>query len=222
MSYARNPSFLYASLAALLLTGCALMAPPQPPAVADAGFALEGRVAVRYGTENLSGRIAWTHQQVQRPPGESVNDSVRGSVRGSVRDSSREPSRTPARDEIGLASPLGNQLARLVRDASGVTLTDSNQQTFRAADAETLTEQRLGWRLPLTGLADWVQGRVSAGATQDVQRDIAGRISLLAQSDWRILYSYEDDTALRPKRLIMQYIKSAEPLEIRLVIERWL
>ena len=218
MSYPLNPSFLYASLAALLLTGCALMAPPQPPAVADAGFALEGRVAVRYGTENLSGRIVWTHQQVQGPPGESVNDSVRGSVR----DSSREPSRTPGRDEISLASPLGNQVARLVRDASGVTLTDSNQQTFRAADAESLTEQRMGWRLPLTGLADWVQGRVSAGATQDVQRDIAGRISLLAQSDWRILYSYEDDTALRPKRLIMQYIKSAEPLEIRLVIERWL
>ena len=151
-------------------------------------------MAVRYGTENLSGRISWTH----------------------------ESPLAPARDEIGLASPLGNQLARLVRDATGVTLTDSNQQTFRAADAESLTAQRLGWRLPLTGLADWVQGRVSAGATEDVQRDAAGRISLLAQSGWRIEYSYQDDAARLPRRLIMQYVKGAEPLEIRLVIERWL
>jgi outer membrane lipoprotein LolB len=202
LSYARARAGFGAGLAALLLTGCAVMAPPQRPAAADAGFALEGRVAVRYGAESLSGRIAWTHL------------NARYSVRDSVRES--------ARDEIGLASPLGNQLAHMVRDAGGVTLTDSNRQSFRAADAESLTEQRLGWRLPLTGLADWVQGRVSAGAAPEVQRDVAGRISFLAQSDWRIEYSYEDDAAPLPKRLIMQYVKSAEPLEIRLVIERWL
>ncbi len=190
----RFRAFFCVALAALLLTGCAVIVPPQRPAAQDAGFALEGRVAVRYGTQNISGRIAWAH----------------------------EGAREPGRDEIGLASPLGNQLARLVRDASGVTLVDSNQQTFRAADAETLTEQRLGWRLPLTGLVDWVQGRVSAGAAPAVERDAAGRISTLAQFDWRIEYSYEDDAARLPKRLIMQYVKSAEPLEIRLVIERWL
>lgn len=201
MNHGRTLPFLpprfCASLAALLpgpllglmLSGCAVMAPPQRPAP-DAGFALEGRVAVRYGAENLSGRISWAHAD--------------------------------ARDEIGLASPLGNQLARLVRDASSVILTDSNQQSFRAADAESLTEQRLGWRLPLTGLTDWVQGRISAAPAPEVQRDAAGRISFLAQSDWRIEYSYEDEAARRPKRLIMQFIKGAEPLEIRLVIERWL
>lgn len=182
----------------LVLAGCTAMAPPARISQ-DAGFALEGRVAVRYGAENISGRIAWTHD--------------------------------PARDEIGLASPLGNQLARLVRAADGVTLTDSRQETFRAADAESLTEQRLGWRLPLSGLTDWVQGRVATGlaagtiadqAAPEAQRDNAGRLSLLMQSGWRIDYSYEDDTARLPKRLILQYLKAVEPLEIRLVIERWL
>ena len=179
---------------ALVLVGCTAMAPLARISL-DAGFALEGRVAVRYGAENVSGRIAWTHD--------------------------------PARDEIGLASPLGNQLARLVRAADGVTLTDGRQEIFRAADAESLTQQRLGWRLPLAGLTDWVQGRIAAGTTADqaaseVQRDIAGRLSFLMQSGWRIDYSYEDDTARLPKRLILQYLKAVEPLEIRLVIERWL
>ena len=179
---------------ALVLVGCTAMAPLARISL-DAGFALEGRVAVRYGAENISGRIAWTHD--------------------------------PARDEIGLASPLGNQLAQLVRAADGVTLTDSRQEVFRAADAESLTQQRLGWRLPLAGLTDWVQGRVAAGTATDqaapeVQRDIAGRLSFLMQSGWRIDYSYEDDTARLPKRLILHYLKAIEPLEIRLVIERWL
>lgn len=182
----------------LVLAGCTALAPPARISQ-DAGFALEGRVAVRYGAENISGRIAWTHD--------------------------------PVRDEIGLASPLGNQLARLVRAAGGVTLTDSRQETFRAADAESLTEQRLGWRLPLAGLTDWVQGRVATGlaagtiadqTAPEAQRDNAGRLSLLMQSGWRIDYSYEDDTARLPKRLILQYLKAVEPLEIRLVIERWL
>ena len=182
----------------LVLAGCTAMAPPARISH-NAGFALEGRVAVRYGAENISGRIGWTHD--------------------------------PARDEIGLASPLGNQLARLVRAADGVTLTDSRQETFRAADAESLTQQRLGWRLPLAGLTDWVQGRVAtelaAGTAKDqaapeVQRDVAGRLSFLEQSGWRIEYSYEDDTARLPKRLILQYLNAVELLEIRLVIERWL
>ena len=189
-------------VATALLAGCAWMAAPQRPAVPDAGFALEGRVAVRYGSENLSGRIAWTHERSDRGLPGQADDKTR--------------------DDIGLASPLGNQLARLLRDATGVTLTDSNQQIFRAADAESLTEQRLGWRLPLAGLADWVRGRASGGVAAEVQRDAAGRIGMLAQSDWRIEYSYEDDLARLPKRLIMQYLKAAEPLEIRLVIERWL
>ena len=185
-----KPFLIFPSLVALLLAGCTALAPPQRPTASDGGFALEGRIAVRYGAENLSGLMSWTH--------------------------------ATAGDEIGLASPLGNQLARLTRSTDGVTLTQSNQEVFRAADAESLTEIRLGWRLPLAGLGDWVQGRAAAGQVEDARRDDAGRLRFLAQSDWRIEYSYEDAAARLPKRLILQYVKAAEPLEIRLVIDRWL
>lgn len=130
----------------------------------------------------------------------------------------------PARDEIGLASPLGTQVARLVRNRDGVTLTDSEQQTYRAADAETLTEQRLGWRLPLGGLVDWVRGRSQAGKPGDARRDAQGRLEALAQSDWQIEYAYDDSgtiAATLPRRLIMRYLKASEPLEIRMVIDQW-
>lgn len=130
----------------------------------------------------------------------------------------------PTRDEIGLASPLGNQMARLVRNDGGVTLTDSERQTHLAADAETLTEQRLGWRLPLGGLADWVRGRAGPGVPAQVRRDAEGRLESLLQADWRIEYAYDDSGAAGarlPRRLVMRYLKAVEPLEIRMVIDQW-
>jgi outer membrane lipoprotein LolB len=159
---------------------------PAPERVANA-FAIDGRVAVRYGEESLSGRIAWTH--------------------------------APDRDDLRLASPLGNQLAEIVRDPGGVTLTDSAQSRFGAPDVETLTEQRLGWRLPLGGLIDWVRARPGVGG--DAQRDGAGRLTRLREAGWDIAFDYADDTARLPRRLIMGYDRSERPLEIRLVIDNW-
>ena len=77
-----------------------------------------------------------------------------------------------ASDDIALASPLGSQVARLVRDSTGVALTDSEQVTHRAGDAESLTQQRLGWRLPLTGLSAWVRGRTLGGTAEFVWRTL--------------------------------------------------
>ena len=131
----------------------------------------------------------------------------------------------PARDEIALASPLGTQVARLVRDAAGVALTDSEQATHRAGDAESLTQQRLGWRLPLTGLTAWVRGRMHGGAPDEVRRDERGRMAVLAEDGWRIEYAYADNddapSSALPHRLLMRYARAAEPLEIRLVIDHW-
>ena len=133
-----------------------------------------------------------------------------------------------ARDEIALASPLGTQVARLVRDATGVALTDSEQATHRASDAESLTQQRLGWRLPLTGLTAWVRGRMQGGdpdKVSEVRRDERGRIAFLAEDGWHIEYAYPDQgdeaAAALPRRLLMRYARVAEPLEIRLVIDQW-
>ncbi len=134
----------------------------------------------------------------------------------------------PSRDDINLASPLGTQVASLVRSDGNVTLTDSERNVYRAPDAETLTEQRLGWRLPLAGLVDWVRGRAQDGIVAEVRRDARGRIDFLAQADWRIEYAYDDREAATPnpasalpRRLILRYVKALEPLEIRMVIDQW-
>ena len=69
-------------------------------------------------------------------------------------------------DEMLISSTLGAGVARIVRDGDSVVLTTAEPREYRARDAEALTEEVLGFRLPLSGLSDWVRGRPSdkAGA----------------------------------------------------------
>ena len=120
-------------------------------------------------------------------------------------------------DELSLASPLGNQLAQIVRDSAGVTLTNSDRQQFHARDVESLTETRLGWRLPLAGLTDWVRGR-SQGATAEIERDASGRISRMKEDGWLIEYGYTGENK-EPQRLFLNYTRAEKPLDIRLAID---
>jgi len=119
-------------------------------------------------------------------------------------------------DEVLITSPLGQGVARIVRAGQSVTLTDAEGREHRAGDAESLTEQVLGFRLPLAGLTDWVRARPGPGPS-DVRKDDAGRIVELAQSGWKIEYlDWQDDGRL-PARMRLQY----PGLELRLAIAQW-
>ena len=116
-------------------------------------------------------------------------------------------------DDLLITSPLGQGVARVSREGGEARLVTSEGGEYRAADAETLTEHVLGWRLPLAGLPDWVQGRASPGRPAELRRDGAGRVIDLRQDDWKIEYQeYEGE---RPSRLRL----SRGNLEIRLVID---
>jgi len=119
-------------------------------------------------------------------------------------------------DEMLLTTPFGQGIARLARADSEITLTTQDGREFRAADAESLTEQVLGFRLPLLGLADWVRGRPAPGPAPIWQRtDAAGRLAELEQAGWRIDYlEYE---GARPSRLKLSF----PGLELRLAISEW-
>ena len=121
-------------------------------------------------------------------------------------------------DEMLISSPLGQGLARIQRDGEAVTLTTADGREHHAADAERLTERVLGFRVPLGGLPDWVQGRATRDvAVTQAQHDAQGRLVLLEQAGWRIEFlAYADDTA-RPTRLRLTY----PALELRLAIAEW-
>ena len=117
-------------------------------------------------------------------------------------------------DELLLTSPLGQGIARIIRSGGEVTLTTSEGRDFRAADVESLTEQVLGFRIPLAGLTDWVRGRPGPGPAR-ARTDAAGRLAELEQSGWRI--EYLEYAGKLPSRLRLTY----PGLELRLAISDW-
>jgi outer membrane lipoprotein LolB len=121
-------------------------------------------------------------------------------------------------DEMLLTTPFGQGIARLARAGDEITLTTQDGREFRAADAESLTEQVLGFRVPLVGLADWVRGRAAstpAPAPTHERRDAAGLLAELDQSGWKIRYLEYADA--RPARLTLSF----PGLELRLAISEW-
>jgi outer membrane lipoprotein LolB len=117
-------------------------------------------------------------------------------------------------DEMLITSSLGAGVARLVRDGDSTVLTTAEPRQYRGQDPEALTQEVLGFRLPVSGLADWVRGRPAAGEAKAQYGD-DGRLRSLEQAGWTIEYlEYRD--AL-PSRLRLAY----PGIELRLAISQW-
>jgi outer membrane lipoprotein LolB len=125
----------------------------------------------------------------------------------------------PARDEVLILSPLGQGVAQLMRDETGVTLTTADQQVFRADDAESLTEQVLGWRFPLAGLSYWVQARAVPGEAAETRLGDDGFVDKLTQDGWQVEYAGHKAFAagVLPGKVFME---SAD-LRLKLVVDEW-
>jgi outer membrane lipoprotein LolB len=104
-------------------------------------------------------------------------------------------------DEMLIGTPTGQGVARIVREGDAVLLRTAEPREYRSNDAEELTERVLGFRVPLTGLADWVQGRPSPE---------------LESRGWKIEYQ-EYDAERRPARLRLSY----QGIELRLAVTQW-
>ena len=104
---------------------------------------------------------------------------------------------------IEVASPLGTTVARIEIEPGGARATGARMQEVRGADADALTEQLLGWPLPVSGLADWIEGRPVPQRSARIERD-GDRIVLIEQDGWVIrLSEYLEGTA-RPRRLVLE------------------
>jgi len=121
-------------------------------------------------------------------------------------------------DEVLLTSPLGQGVARIERNADGVTLEVPNQPARQAPDAESLTREALGYALPVSGLTWWVQAHPAPGSRFEATHDAAGRLTQLKQDGWVIDYlQYAADAPRRPRKLVV----AREGLVIRLVADDW-
>lgn len=123
---------------------------------------------------------------------------------------------TAATDDLVISNPIGQGIAQLERRADLYVLQTQDGERYEADDPELLTEQVLGWRLPLEGLPQWIAGRPMPGVAAATQYE-NGRLKTLQQLGWRIEYLAYDEASARPSRMQL----SRADLNIRLVIEAW-
>jgi len=122
-------------------------------------------------------------------------------------------------EQVLLASPLGQGIAEMISNPGGARLTASDGQSYAAESIEILTQQVLGYPLPIKQLADWVRGRSTGGTREEA--DAYGRPLRLREEVWCIDYEY-DSSAIQalPSRLFITR-EGAEGFDLRLRIEEW-
>jgi len=120
-------------------------------------------------------------------------------------------------DTIVLSTPLGQTLAELARADGGVSVALADGRHASAASFDELTTQAFGVPLPVTGLTWWIRGLPRNGSAFAIERDAAGRASVLRQDGWEIDYSYADDAATLPRRLLLAY----PDVDMRVVVDQW-
>ncbi len=127
----------------------------------------------------------------------------------------------PETDKIEMFSPLGGKVSEITKNKIEVLLITSDGKHFNAIDAETLTQNTLGWRLPLSGLVDWVIGHPTSNSepATDIKLDNFGRIMTLKQDGWDIEYAQyaENDSYVLPSKITLRSPK----VNLKLVVEKW-
>jgi outer membrane lipoprotein LolB len=127
----------------------------------------------------------------------------------------------PGRDRIDLASPFGQVLARVDGGTNRVVLERPGGATETYPDWSTMTIALLGAPVPVDDLAFWIRGAAREGGAASVERDATGRVQVLRQQAWEIVYSYPDDApGAMPSRVVLKR-PDAEPVEVRVVVDRW-
>jgi outer membrane lipoprotein LolB len=121
----------------------------------------------------------------------------------------------PSADELLITSSLGAGVARLVREGGAIVLTTAEPREYRGTDAEELTAEVLGFRLPVAGLTYWVRGQPADAARALAEYDEQGRLRLLEQAGWRIEYPEYQDRL--PSRMRLTY----PGIDLRLAISQW-
>ena len=125
-------------------------------------------------------------------------------------------------DQIHFFSPLGQTIARIEQGVTGVRLVTAEPAFYQAENVEQLTQEVLGWMLPLSGLHFWVRGMHFPLTIEELDLDRNGRIVAIRQDGWEIQYS-----AFFPMKVgMLELPKSLElgrhNLKIKLMIDRWL
>ena len=121
--------------------------------------------------------------------------------------------------DIRLSGPLGRGAARLTGRPGSVVLEVANQGRYESQSPETLLEEQLGWKLPVSNLAWWVRGLPAPNSKSRLNLDANSRLANLEQDGWKVEYTAytEQNGYWLPERIKLH----GTDLDVTLVIKTW-
>ena len=159
-------------------------------------------------TIDLAGRLSVNYQKDGRP--ESLNGNFAWDQQ-------------PGAIDVTLASPLGQTVATINVTPQVATLIQVGQPPRSADDIDSLTQQTLGWPLPVSGLRDWLQGYAFDAAGKRFRASPAQN-SVTTKDGWKLRFiEWQDPAAAQPAPRLIQAERAAagdiQDLSIRIVIQ---
>ena len=117
-----------------------------------------------------------------------------------------------------LSGPLGAGGFR-ARGEPGLVRIRTGEETFYTNEPESLVEEIVGWRFPLTGLRYWAIGLPAPEPPARLAVDDDGLLTGLYQSGWRLSYAEYRETAgiELPRRIVLDNGENT----IQLIVDRW-
>ncbi|UMZ11092.1 lipoprotein localization protein LolB [Pseudomonas sp. MPFS] len=121
--------------------------------------------------------------------------------------------------DIRLSGPLGRGAARLTGRPGQVSLEVANQGRYEASSPESLLEEQLGWKLPVSHLGWWVRGLPAPNSKSRLTLDGDSHMASLEQDGWQVEYSsYSQQNGYwLPERIKLH----GNDLDVTLVIKEW-
>ena len=154
---------LLAAALAATLAGCAT--PTPSPATAAVG-------AYRDSID-LTGSLSVSYQKHDGQP-----DRINGRYTWTQR---------PGRVDVSLVGPLNQTVAEISVTPDSATLTQANRPPQSARDIDALTQQALGWPLPVAGLRDWLQGYATDAQGKRIAASPANN-NVYTRDGWRLRF----------------------------------
>jgi outer membrane lipoprotein LolB len=160
---------------ALVLTGCATTSNLST-----------APVAAYRDTIELNGKIAVNFQNGEHPP---VNGKFTWTQR-------------PGRVDVAVFDPFNQTVAEISVTPDAATLTQPKREPRTAKDIDTLTQQTLGWTLPVAGLRDWLQGYAVDAQGKRFAASPANN-NVVTRDGWRLRFvDWQQGTATPMPRVI--------------------
>jgi len=115
--------------------------------------------------------------------------------------------------------PLGANSMKLTGMPGQVLLEMADGRKFHATNAESLLNEQLGWRLPVSNLFYWIRGLPAPHLAAQKNGDVYHHLTTLSQQGWQI--QYLQYTQAHQLDLPSKIFLNAPGLSVKIVVSQW-